>query len=320
MLISMPATREEWLAMRLKFVGASESPALFGVQAPYQLDHYALHMVKAGRADPPYVGGERIKWGQRLEEVVALGIGEEFGYEIAKGRYAIADDCPGMGASLDFEMAFDPTGEFEGPGVLETKNVDWMVHKRSWADGEPPIHILLQNQHQLAATGWKWGAVGALVGGNELKLYRYPAKPDLIGNIKSRVAQFWADVASGDNPDPSWSESAADVLRALYPETVDEQADLRLDNELPDICARLLDAGERRRAAEKAEAEAKNQLVAKLGLSRRAIAQGFWINTSVTPEKPASIITPDMVGKPISGRKEVRRYTVKPMEDQGIAA
>ena len=318
-LIPMPATREGWLAMRTKYVGASESAALFGVQAPYALDHFALHMVKAGRAEPPHVGGARIRWGQRLEEVVALGIEEEYGYPIRKGRYATADDCQGMGCSLDFEIEFDPTGEFEGPGVLETKNVDWLVHRRSWTDGEPPIHILVQNQHQLGCTNWTWGAVGALVGGNELKLYRYAVKPGLVSQIKSRVAAFWDDIKSDRAPDPTGSESAGEVLRSLYPETVDDLADLRQDNELPDICANLLEAGERRRLAEKDEAAAKNRLIAKLGPNRRAMAQGFWINTAVTPEKPAAVITPEMVGDKISGRKEVRRYTVKPMDQEQAA-
>lgn len=320
MLIPMPQTREEWLDIRTRYVGASEVAALFGVQAGYSLDRFALHHVKAGNAPPPEVGGPRIRWGQRLEEIVALAVEEEHGYPVRRGRYAIADDCPGMAASLDFEIDVDPSGMFEGPGVLETKNVDWMIHKRSWTDGEPPLPILLQLQHQLGCTGYRWGAVACLIGGNDLRLYPYAAKPSLIADIKRRVTQFWSDIADGREPKPSDSDSAAAVLRNLYAETVEFQADLRADNELPDICGRLLDAGERRRAAEKDEAQAKNELMAKLGPNLRAQASGYWINVAVTPAKPEAEITPEMVGKKLPGRKEARRYSVKPQEQQEKAA
>lgn len=318
-LIPMPATREEWLHMRTRYVGASEVAALFGCQAGYALDHFSLHHVKAGNAPPPEVDGPRVKWGLRLEEVVALAVNEERGWPVNKGRYAVADDCEGMGASLDFEVPEAPGGEFQGPGVLETKNVDWIAHKRSWTDGEPPLHILLQLQHQLGCTGFLWGAVAALVGGNDLHVYTYAAKPRLIADIKAKVRQFWADVAAERVPTPTGSDSAAAVLRALYPEPTDELADLRVDNELPDVCARYLDAAKRRLAAEKDEAEAKNQLVAKLAGNTRAMAQGFWINTAITAAKLPGAITADMVGQVIPGRKESRRYTVKAMEEERAA-
>ncbi len=318
-LIPMPASREEWLALRMKYVGASEVAALFDCQAAYALDRFALHHVKAGNAPPPEVGGPRVKWGTRLEEVVALAVNEERGWPVHRGRYAIADDCEGMAASLDFEIPEDPSGEFQGPGVLETKNVDWIVHKRSWTDGEPPLHILLQLQHQLGCTNYGWGAVAGLVGGNDCRIYPYLAKPRLIADIKVRVTRFWADVRSGRAPTPSGSDSAATILRSLYPEPADELVDLRMDNELPDVCARYLDAAQRRLAAEKDEAAAKNQLVAKLAGNTRAMAQGFWINTAITAAKPAGVITADMVGQVIPGRKESRRYTVKVMEEEQAA-
>src|ERR1700743_2208396 len=107
MLIPMPETREEWLTLRGKYVGASESAALFGVQAAYALDHFALHHVKAGNPPPPQVGGPRVQWGKRLEIIVAEAVAEEHGYMVYKGRYAINDDCLGMAASLDFEIESD---------------------------------------------------------------------------------------------------------------------------------------------------------------------------------------------------------------------
>ena len=60
-----------------------------------------------------------------------------------------------------------------GGGVLEIKTVDWLVRAR--LGREPPPHILLQLQAQLGVTGREWGAVAALVGGNELRIWEYQA-------------------------------------------------------------------------------------------------------------------------------------------------
>lgn len=308
MLIQTPTDREEWLTLRGKRVGASESAALFGVQAAYALDHFALHHVKAGNAPPPPVDGPRIKWGQRLEIIVAEAAAEEHGYAVYKGRYAIADDCPGMSASLDFEIEADVESEFDGPGVLETKNVDWMVHRRSWTDGEPPIHILIQLQHQLGCTGYKWGMVACLVGGNELKIYRYAAKPKLIADIKARVTKFWEDIAAGRAPDVSGSESSAEVLRSLYPEPVDDAIDMSGSNEWPEAVAKFLDASARRKSANEDYEDAKNRIVALLGNHKRGWGGGYSVNTSITAEKPDREARP---GEIIKGRAETRRYTAK---------
>jgi len=311
MLIPMPASRDEWLTLRGKYVGASDVAALFGVQAGYSLDRFALHHVKAGNVPAPEVGGARVKWGQRLEELVALALNEDHGYAITRGRYAIADDCPGLGASLDFETEGDPLGEFSGPGIVETKNVDFITHKRAWTDGEPPPHILLQLQAQLGASGYGWGLVAALVGGNDLRVYRYAARPKLIADIKARVEQFWQDVSDGREPKPSASDASAAIIRAMYAETRGDLVDLSADNELPALCAQMLEAAERRRAAEKDEAEAKNRIAAKAGPNLRIMAQGYWINVAVVAEKPDR---PAEAGEIIRGRKESRRITVKPQE------
>ena len=170
------------------------------------------------------------------------------------------------------------------------------------------MHIGLQLQHQLACTGYTWGVVACLAGGNTPHLYRYEAKPRLIATIRQRVAEFWDSIAAGREPLVDGSDSAAAIIRALHPEVVDEAVDLSADNELPDVCARLLAAAEARKAAEKLEAEAKNQLAAKLGGHARAFALGYRINVAVTPEKAPA---PAPEGYLLPGRKEVRRITVK---------
>jgi predicted phage-related endonuclease len=307
-IIDMPPSRAEWLALRQKYLGASEISALFGVQANYSLDHFALYHVKAGNVPPPEVGGQRVEWGKRLEEVVAMAVAEEHGYIVRKGRYAICDDCPGMAASLDFSVDADVDGEFEGPGILETKNVADLVHRKSWTDHEPPIHILLQLQHQLGCTGYKWGIVAGLVGGNDLKIYRYAARPKLIADIKSRVVRFWSDIEAGRVPDTSGSESSGEVLRSLYQAPIDDAIDMSGSNEWSESVAQFIEAGAVRKAANEAYDEAKNRVVALLGNHKRGWGAGYSVNTAITPEKPDR---PAREGEIIRGRAETRRYTAK---------
>ncbi|HXT81415.1 MAG TPA: YqaJ viral recombinase family protein [Acetobacteraceae bacterium] len=310
----MPASREEWLANRMRYVGASETAALWGVQPAYALSHYALWHVKRGLAEPPKVEGKRITWGNRLEEVVALAAAEEEGFEVSKGRYAICDDCPGMAASLDFEITADPKGEFSGPGVLETKNVDWLIHRRSWTDGEPPLHILLQLQQQLACTGWQWGAVASLIGGNELRVYRYAARPALIAQIKARVAAFWS---SKMPPPVDGSDSAAHVLRELYPEPTDDALDLSESNEFPEAVQAFLDATAAKKAASEAYDDARNRAAALLEGHKRAWGSGYSLSVSITAAKPDRPAKADEI---IKGRAETRRYIARFTDQMESAA
>ena len=299
----IPADRAEWLAQRERYIGSSEVAALFGLQAAYGLSHFALWHVKRG-IEPPPVEGPRIAWGTRLEEVIALAYAEETGATVTPGRYAV-DDTAQMAASLDFEIAADPENEYEGPGILETKNVDWLVHRRSWTDGEPPPHILLQLQHQLACTGFKWGVIAAIIGGNELRTYRYAARPALAADIRKRVTAFWA---SASPPPVDGSDGAAHVLRELYPEPVDDAADMRDNNEWPEAVQAFIEAGAAQREAKAVYDEAKNRVVALLGPYKRAWGGGYSVSTAITPAKPPRSARPEEV---ISGRAEVRRYTAK---------
>jgi predicted phage-related endonuclease len=304
----VPADRDEWLAMRQKHIGASEIAALFGVQANYALSHFDLWHVKKGNAPPPFVGGPRVNWGKRLEDVIAEAAAEEFHYTSYKGRFAICDDCHGMSATLDYEVESDPKGEFTGPGVMECKAVDWLQHKKTWVDGEPPFQILLQEQAQMACAGYSWGTTPHLIGGNNLQDYRFVARPGLIAEMKARVNAFWQSIRDNIPPPPDGSSCTADILRSLYPEVVDDVIDLSFSNEWPEACADFYAAGESRRDANKVYEGAKNRVVSLLGSHKRGYGAGWSVNTSVTPENPGR---PATAGEIIGKRAEIRKYTVK---------
>lgn len=261
-------------------------------------------MVKAGRAPPPEVDNARVRWGLRLEPFIAEAAAEENGWIISKGGYVSDATTPGLGCTLDYIVQEPAQAEielgFSGLGALELKASDWLVHRRAWTDDEPPMHVLLQLQHQLAATGYSWGAVACLIGGNDLRTYRYAARPKLIAEIRARVTAFWQSIRDGKEPPVDGSDGARAVLRAIYPEPEDDAIDLAGDNEWPTLCAELLDLSERRRGLEKDEAARKLAIEQKLAGHRRGFGGGFAASVSIIP--PAEFVMK---------RKESRRLNVR---------
>ena len=277
---------------------------------------FSLWHVKAGRAPPPVVEGERIEFGNELEEAIARVAARRYGWTITKGQYAEDDKCPGLGASLDYEIdAPGPLdGEFHGPGVLEIKQADWLVHKSKWTDKEPPVAIALQLQAQLAARGHSWGCVVALVGGNRLERYAYPARPKLIADIRRRVTTFWQSVADDKPPAIDGSDSAFATLRELHPEIIDDAICLEGDNRFVDLCSELDRAVKERKSAEATEKALKAELEEKLGDHKRAWGNGWAANFIVNPGSHGKVVTPEMLGTVINARKGSRYVTVKEYE------
>ena len=296
----------DWHARRLSVVGASEVAALFGVQQPYQMGLFELWHVKAGLVPAPDVQGERIEWGNDLEAAIASVAARRQGWIIEAGDHVTDSTTPGLGATLDFRIL---GGHDEiGHGVLEIKNVDWLQHRAKWTDAEPPEHILLQLQHQLAASGCAWGYVAALIGGNRLELYRFEARPKLIAEIRRRVTAFWQSIAEGKPPAVDGSDGTFRTLAALHPELTPDEIDLRGSNEFGVACHAAVAAADRRKAAEKEEDEAKARVLALLDGHKTGWDGAWRASVAVTPAKPDRLAEP---GEIIKGRKEARRLTIK---------
>ncbi|MBX9697891.1 MAG: YqaJ viral recombinase family protein [Acetobacteraceae bacterium] len=309
-MLPIPTDPEAWHALRAQHVGASEVAALFNAQPDYAPGLYALWHQKAGIVPREPVDNPRVAWGLRLEDAIAAGAAERGGWDVRPGLYASRD---GLGATLDRIIAAPGAEERDaglaGPGVLELKNADWLYHKRAWGD-EPPLFILLQLQAQLLATGYGWGAVAVLVGGNDLRIYRYRPRPKVQAEIARRVAAFWDSIRRGKKPDPDGSGSAFRTIQALHPEVQDEPAELDDDNEAPILAAEVLALAKQRKEIERQEAECKARLLAKLGDHRWGKVRGFRISQAITPAKEPVQITADMIGNTLPGRAESRRLIV----------
>jgi predicted phage-related endonuclease len=311
-LIPIPADRDEWLALRRRHVGASNAAALFNMQAEYQPGIYALWMDRAGRVPLPDVAIERAKWGLLLEEAIAHGAAAQEGWDVRPGVYASHES--GIGATLDRIIAAPSPADYAagrvGPGCLELKNVDWLQTRRgkAWA-GEPPMHVLLQLQAQLLATGFTWGAIAWLVGGNELRVLRYDAKPGLQAEIAKRARAFWQSVREGNPPQPDGSGATYAALLATREEPADDEpADLRGDNEAEAAAADFARGAAMAKEGGAMRDRARAILLSKCNGYRWAKVNGGTVSIAVIPAKPPRPAEP---GEVIPGRAVSARVTVR---------
>jgi putative phage-type endonuclease len=205
-------TKAEWLQHRLKDVTSTEVAALFGI-SPY-LTKYELWHNKKNQLVSSFDENERMKWGTRLQESIAKGIGEDNGWKVEPlNGYERIPDLR-IGSSFDFFFM-----EGEDLFVLEIKNVDSLAFKEGWlVDGEQieaPPHIEIQVQQELLVSGAKAAYIGALVGGNRIVLLKREPQPEIFEKIKKAVADFWQSIEDGIEPEPDFKRDSAFIITLL---------------------------------------------------------------------------------------------------------
>jgi predicted phage-related endonuclease len=109
-----------------------------------------------------------------------------------------------IGSSFDYFFGDD--------GILEIKNVDSYIFNQQWLEGEAPLHIEFQVQHQLLVADRNRMIIGVLVGGNEIKTIERERDEQVIEAIKMKCAEFWARTSA---PQPDF-EKDAEFIKSLY--------------------------------------------------------------------------------------------------------
>lgn len=190
------ASREEWLADRKNFIGASEVASILNIPGAYG-SRWDLWMKKTGR-HPGVKETEGMRWGQRMEPVIAEAVREEYGGEIVRpGDQGVGPvDKPHQRATLDAYWLPDSGG----PVALELKNVGEYM-REEWTGDAPPAAYFVQVQWQLYCADMDRGAIAALIGGNRLVLHRIERDQELIDAMVQAVDVFWDQVKRDVEPD-----------------------------------------------------------------------------------------------------------------------
>lgn len=267
MTTAIEAVREEWLAARRQGIGASEVAAVLGVH-PY-MSAYSLWHLKRGLIEEPEES-EPMTWGKLLEPVVSAKYAQVTGRTlIDHGRFASrrSEAYPFLSATLDYEIA--PVDE-RGPGALEIKTTGSWVEPQ-WKE-EPPLHVQTQLQTQLLVTGFSWGSIAVLVGGQKFEWMDHARNDELCAIIVEKCRAFWALVENGTPPPVDGSSSTANTLKGLYPGESGEV--ITLAPEADHWTQVYLEARAAEGEAEKLKKEAGNHLRALIGSASEGVAPG----------------------------------------------
>ena len=258
-------SRDEWLEARRHGIGASDAAAVLGLSA--WSSPLTLYCDKLGIVEPQPADLERMEWGHALEVPIAARYARETGRQVVDpGRWTIRVSAahPFMLATLDRE-AVDPK---KGPGVVEVKN--WNGFQGGQWEDEPPLQYQVQLQHQLAVTGYQWGSLAVLIGGNRFYWTDVERNDKFIDALIEAESLFWDRVQRQDPPPPDASEACRDVLKRLWPKEAPGKiialgADAAVWDDKRLIAKKQIDEWK------DAEREADNWLISALGDAEAAI-------------------------------------------------
>jgi putative phage-type endonuclease len=251
-------TRHEWLAERRHGIGGSDAAAVCGLdrwRSPFE-----VWLDKTGTFIDDTAATEAMRWGQLLEPVIA---GQLDGVDIVEVPWMLAHPShPWMLADVD-RVAFD-TADVErlDPGVVEVKTTS-LRNAPAWEEG-PPAPVICQGMHYLAVTGHRWLLAAALIGGQRLVTHRVERDDELIDDLLTIEARFWADVEAKRPPEPDGSKATTALLGRLYEVEPDRVEVVELA-EVDATLAALASAKERERSAAEDRATAENALKVRMG-------------------------------------------------------
>lgn len=304
---------DHWLQLRRQNIGGTEAAALFGV-SPYMTKFELWHMKAGTIPEPDFDDNERVQAGQFLEPAIAAWAADKWGMKIRKvHRYIRHPGIAGMACTLDYE-AF---GTNEGFIPVEIKNVDSWIFKNEWeCQGDEiinaPLHIMLQNQHQIGCVGAPYGWIIANVGGNSLKRMKLAARPAMIGMIEQEIPLFWQSVKDGVPPKPNFQEDAETLARMhLYSRESEAPVDFTGNNRLVEVCHEYLTASAKESGGKKERLAAKAEILSIIGDARIATCGDLTIKAATTAESPGQVITAEMIGEVVGKRAASRSISIK---------
>lgn len=265
-------SRQDWLDFRRHSIGASDAPAVLGV-CPYRT---ALHVWldktrdRPVREEPLPVTDPRTL-GQVLEPAVAELYARRTGNQVAERGWAVYSHptAPHLTCSPDRLVYRADNGE-SFPLELKT-SASW----DGWGpDGSDfvPLHYAVQVRQQLHVLGLPYAELAVLIGGCDLRIYRFTARPETQTRLSDRLTQFWREhVIARVMPEPNCThEATLDVWNTLVPPTTNST--LSLTGEKATYWADQYQRANRIIGeAEADRAEAKMHLILMMGTFQKAV-------------------------------------------------
>lgn len=261
-------SRDEWLDVRKRGIGSSDSSAAIGLN-PYK-SQLELWLEKTNRdqhlAKPnPDDDTAPVFWGVVLEPIVASQYQRRSGNKVRKVNAVLQHpEHPWMLANIDREVIGSPDVQ-----ILECKTAG-LNGAKLWREGVPK-YVEVQVMHQLAVTGKQAADVAVLLGGQQLEVYRIERDELLIKHLIELERQFWHYVETDTPPPADGSDSAERALRLLYPEDDGEELDFTQDQVLSEAFFNLKQVRHTLAELNQREAALKQTLQQAIGSASKAI-------------------------------------------------
>lgn len=289
-----PTDEAHWHAMRAQDLTSTDVAALFGL-SPYKTAFELWHEKRSGEV-AQVKDNDRMRWGRRLEAVVAEGIAEERDWAIRPFKdYGRLPDIR-LGASFDFRIltpirhAEQPDGsaigEYDGDtpddAILEIKTVDFLAFRNGWTIEddyvEAPAHIELQVQHQMLVSGLRRAFIGVLIGGNRIEVLEREADDQVHAGIIAAARTFWASIEAGIAPPPVMPDDARAVIRLNQHAEPGKLLDVRENPYIVELVRQYDYLGRQAKQVADERDVVKAELLQAIGDAEKVIVDGFSVS------------------------------------------
>ncbi len=197
----------EWLRLRKAGIGGSDAGAICGVN-PYSSAMKVFHDKTSEEVEEQ--DNEAIRIGHDLEDYVAQRFMEATGLKVRKSNFMYrSKEHPFMIADVDRLVVGEDAG-------LECKTAS-AYNADKWADGNIPLHYVMQCYHYMAVTGKRTWYIAAVILGREFTYRRLEWDDELISRLVGVEEDFWNNhVVSGTIPPPDGSEACDEVIEQYF--------------------------------------------------------------------------------------------------------
>lgn len=278
----LPESRDHWLRLRHQNLNSTEISCLYDCN-PYKT-RFELWNEK-NLPDPISIEeSSRMKWGSRLQDVIAQGIAEDNDWKIRPVPEYLYIPKLGIGSSFDFRI--------EESINFEIKKIDGLIYRREWSDTEPPLHIAFQVQTQMGVAGLDRTILGCLIGGNETKTMEIDFIQDVWIDIQVKVKEFRALKVA---PEPDF-ERDAEYIRQLY-NRVNPGKIISADERVSALADAYISASQQLKEIEKRRDGYRSEILTLINDAEKVLGEGFSISCGVTNET----VVPSFVRKASRG-------------------
>lgn len=258
LILPADAPRADWLKVRRQGLGGSDVAEITGASSfttPFE-----IWQDKTSDTDPVEEVKDIFWFGQEVEPLLATRFTEDTG---------IATRNVGTYANKKTPWAIaNPDRLTADGGILEIKTTGIYTDKaRDWQAGEIPDNAYVQLQWYLSVTGRSHGWFIALVDRTPHIVGPVDRDENLIAEIRSTAALFWAHVLSNEPPPVDLATVTPGELAVRHPRVLDPESctEAPLPALVEDDLARLAEVKDLEKSAKDERTKIEDRLKATIG-------------------------------------------------------